>query len=377
MRWSAASRPRASVSRPHKPGGLFVPVRATLRGRTRWSVLDERGIPEVPRGPSGFALAPIEGVEGPNLITNAGLDNAAVRSVRTAATGTTWRGHLAVGAGSTAPAVTDTALDSEVERASSIGSYTAPAAVYELDTTDNVWRATIPVLRVVTMTATRNLTEYAFFPGATGVNANIRELLRDGGGTPITVSLLTGKSIRVDHDLIIEIPAPAAGHSGSINVDHYDATDTLVSTTAYSIVHGGHVQGTTVQDPFLYGPFGGWDPATNSVHGVRGFNTSFAYARVNAFASEDRIPATGASLSGAGAWEAYVVGTYERTYRMTVPVGSGNEAWYGYYTSTNVTTGSAGWIRSGWMVLFDGPATYTKQETDTLRVGYVSSWARA
>jgi hypothetical protein len=120
-----------------------------------------------------------------------------------------------------------------------------------------------------------------------------------------------------------------------------------------------------------------WDPSgSDTAHGVRGFNKDFAYARVNAFVDADRIPATGGTLA-TRVFEAYLPGTYERTNRMTVPVGSANEAWYGYYVAVHTVTGTAGIIRSGWMVLFDSPGSYTKQETDTLRVGFVSSWARA
>ena len=108
------SRPKASASRPREraPGGLVIPVRATLAGYVRWRVLDERGHPEAPRNPAGTALASPDGVLQPNLITNLGLNQIAFTDAletRTSVAG--WRRRLAVGTGSTTPAVTDTVLD--------------------------------------------------------------------------------------------------------------------------------------------------------------------------------------------------------------------------------------------------------------------------
>ena len=365
------------MSRPPS-AGLIIPLRASLKGRVRWRVLDERGIPEVPRAPSGVAVAGVAGVEQPNLITDLGLERIADLNVFAVAPGApaTWRRRLAAGTGSTAPNAADTTLDNEVERAATSGTFSDGSTTYELDTTDNVWRAESLVTRLVTMTATRNVTEYGLANAATD-DILIRELLRDGGGTPITVSIPEGKSLRVDHTLTVEIPAPAAGNSVSLNVEQYDISDTLVSTTSYDVTHGGHIQ-EAATEPLELGVFWAWNPssAVPTALGVRVFPASVAYARVAAFGTSDRYPSSDVSLATTFRVP-YVPGSRERTLRGTVPVGSANFAWYGYYIGWHSPTGTAGRINSGWMVRFDNPSTLTKVDTDTLRVGFVSSWDRA
>jgi hypothetical protein len=78
---------RSGFSVCRTPGGLVVPLRARLSGRVRWQVLDERGVPEIPRNPSGFAIGPVEGVEQSNLITDSGLNAVASYNVFSNAAG--------------------------------------------------------------------------------------------------------------------------------------------------------------------------------------------------------------------------------------------------------------------------------------------------
>src|SRR5690606_34207051 len=122
-------------------------------------------------------------------------------------TAISFRRYLAVGTGSTAPDVTDDVLDNEVQRANSDGGFGIGANSAGLDDTLDLWWYESLVRRVVTMSDDRNLTEYGF-SAAASVAINIRELLRDELGDPITVSLLTGKSLRVDHTIRVEMPAP-------------------------------------------------------------------------------------------------------------------------------------------------------------------------
>ena len=364
-----------------QPSGLYLPLRATLKGRLRWQVLDERGVPEVPRNPSGFAIGPAEGIEQPNLITDLGLDQiAAYNAFDTNPTSSsTWRRYLAVGTGSTAPAAGDTILASEVQRAASSGTFGDGSVTYELDTANNVWRATIVVNRVVTMTADRNLTEFGFSP-ASSVAIGIRELLRDASDNPITVSLLTDKSLLVEHTLTIEIPAPAAGNAATINIEEYDAANNLVNTIAQDIIHGGFYHSGFAGGVSLpNSPFAIWAPhsaklgttssdgASNptATVGIVPFASAVAYAR-----SVSNTISNVQSL----ATETYVSGSYQRIKRATFAAGEANGALYGIATATARVAASR---YSGWMLVFDSPATYTKQSTDTLRAGFISSWDRA
>jgi len=345
-------------------------MRATLKGRIKWQVLDERGMPEVPRNPSGFALGPVEGIEQPNLITDLGLDQIAAFDCF----GTnpellgTWRRYLAVGTGSTAPANGDTTLEAEVQRAASSGSFSNGSTAYELDDTNDVWRAESLVTRLVTMSADRNIAEFGLSPESSGA-IGIRELLRDSEGNPITVSLLVGKSLRVDHTLTVEIAAPEAGNAATININQYDAGNNLIGTTPLDVVHGGHV--------YLTGneawPFNVWNPSSANTQAVRRITSALAYSRQNAVTSQID-PNQNTSSTHNVALEAYVAGTHQRIKRGTIAAASLNAAWHGFiFSSTAATTAN----RSGWLVLFTSPGSYTKQNTDTLRVGLISSWARA
>ena len=381
------SRRRPYVSKPSKPSGLLVPVRATLKGRVRWQVLDERGQPEAPRNESGFAVAPVEGVEQDNLITNHGMDRLAEMDAFMLPTtsGFGWRRRLAVGTGSTAPAFSDVALANEVQRAATSGDFSPGSNAYALDDVENVWRATSLARRLVTMTANRNLTEFGLaqeefawteddppVPEA-HQDIHVRELLRDSGGTPITVTVPSGKSLRVDHTLIVELPAPAAGTTASINIEEYNVGGTLVGTTAYTVVHGGHVH--TANNENATEVFKVWNPQHVTALGRRRLPISKAYGRVGVWTSSGDISPNSSTSVPPDLVLVPYTGSYQRITRHTSSAAQENGDWYGY-AFTNITAGNFPVNRSGWFVAFSSPATYTKVDTDSLRVGLVSSWAR-
>jgi len=352
------------------PGGLLLPVSATLKGRVRWQVLDERGLPEVPRSPSGFALAPAEGVEQPNLITDLGLDQIAAFDCfgTSPDSSATWRRYLAVGTGSTVPANGDTTLAAEVQRANSSGSFSSGTTTYELDTDDNVWRATSLVTRIVTMTEDRNLAEFGLSP-ASSAAVGIRELLRDSEGDPITVSLLNGKTLRVDHTLTIELPAPVAGTPATINVNQYDAGNNLVGSTPYDVVHGGYVRNSANEER-LARLFGVWNPAPN--HSYSSPQNCFHDSSPAAYS---RTTSNSGSAASTPVQETYVSGSRQRIKRATFAAGTAVGPIYGFRFRINTEAQNA-WD-AGWRVVFSSPASYVKANTDTLRVGIVSTWARA
>ena len=382
MHSTPPSHQRQSVSRPYRrsPGGLLLPLHATLAGRVRWQVLDERGVPEVPRTPSGIPVGPVEGVEQPNLITDQGMNDLAVRSCLIFTTGATWRGHLAVGTGSTAPAVSDTTLDNEVQRATTSGASPNGSREFELDTGTNQWRATSLATRLVTMTADRNLTEFGFAPGASD-DINIRELIRDGGGTPITVSLLNGKTLRVDHTLTLEMPAPAAGHAVSIDVEEYDAGNNLTATLPYDVIHGGLARDTEAWPDPMEWVWHAWDPTSLSPQTdtatLRRITGDIAYARTGMLGTSDQEP----SATGSGIVDfvlaTYAAGSFQRVKRATVASAAQDVAWQGYQFSWRRSGANTVARLGGWVVMLDDPKTYTKANTDTLRVGFVGTWARA
>jgi hypothetical protein len=338
-------------------------------------VLDERGVPEIPRNPSGFALGPVGGISQPNLITNHGMNRIAQLNAfeLSPTSGNAWRRWLAVGTGSAEPSVTNMTLANEVERAATSGTHPNGSNQYTLDTQNNVWRAESLVTRLVTMDENRNLTEFGFAQDITN-DIVIRELLRDSQGNPITVSLLEGKTLRVDHTLIVELPAPAAGIPATININEYDAANNLVSSTPYDIVHGGHTRDSS-PDGF-FNPLTVWNPSTVGLAALRRITTALSYGRTGRITTNTQMdPAGNDSSSFSLALQSYTLGSYQRIKRVTIPTGSLNAPWYGYIISASSTF--SGYNRAGWLVLFANPATYTKNDTDTLRVGIISSWARA
>lgn len=366
--------------------GLYLPMHARLKGRVRWQVLDERGIPEVPRTPSGVPVGPVEGVDQDNLITNLGMDQIAAYNSLNAAPNTTstWRRYLAVGTGSSTPDATDTTLDNEAQRAANSGSFPAGAATGSLDTNANEWIAEATATRVVTMNTDRNITEFGFSPVASA-NIGIRELLRDGSGNPITVSLLDGKTLRLDHTLNVAIPAPPTGHTSSIDIEEYDAGNNLINTVAVDIIYGlwqsaGSVIGLDATGVLLIAALmSTWEPsntATNGSYHSRRLINPVAYDRTAAIASGDQEPSSGVTSFGAPEPQPYVPGSHQRIFRRVVSTGQGNGPWTGFILPKR--SGTSGTLTpNGLLVVFDDPVSYTKQSTDTLRVGFISSWARA
>lgn len=366
MHSTQRSHPKPSESRRyrHSPGGLLLPMHATLKGRVRWQVLDERGVPEVPRNPSGFAIGPVEGVEQDNLITDNGMDKVASTSIDSTnvATGT-WRNRLAVGTGSVAPSVLDTALAAEAQRAASSGTF--PNGAQSNALVGDVWTRVSTINRVVTMTADRNLTEFGFANDVAG-DIIIRELFRDELGDPVTVSLLNGKSVLVAHTLSVAFPAPAAGTTVSIDVEEYDAANVLQATIPYDMTFG--IQSAD----FSSAPNGSilmalWAP--NSV-------SSVAAAPIMAgSASYFRDGATGVTASAVNmTLGTYTSGSYQRAKRVTYGAGSFTGQIAGFIIKFGAGTSSNAY---GFRYVFSGPANYDKAASDSLRFGAVSTWARA
>jgi hypothetical protein len=365
---------RISESRPSRPrlspGGLVIPVRIGIRGEAHWRVYDERGVPEVPRSPSGVALGPVEGVRQSNLVTNHGLDALADsnNSVLFIAFGNSsqealnWRRRMALGTGSTTPHVDDTELDNEVQRVSSAGVFDpipdGNNGIGELDTSGSphYWRWRGRIVRAATMSADRNLTEFGL-AHATTADIRIRELFRDELGDPVTISLLTGKILRLDHTVHLECEAPEAGFSDDIDIEEYDAGNNLVDTIPVSITHGGWV--SSVTDANVRRLFG--QIILNEVSGVTRNGV-----RITSSAAYARIGTPAFSSSFAGAFEAYTPGTYTRIWRATQDAASDAAAWHGFSSSNS---------GGGWIVRFADP--YTKADTDTLRIGFITEVGRA
>jgi len=327
-------------------------------------------VPEVPRTESGLAIGPVEGIEQDNLITDSGLDQMAgaydMFFHHYTVTSGAVRAYLAVGTGSSTPAFSDTALANEVQRSNLFGSFAPSSEQYEFDMPAEVARATNKVTRIVTMTADRVLTEFGFSPEASTATAlSVRELLRDSGGNPVSVSLLEDKALRVDHTVVQEIALPAAGNAVQLEIREYDAGNNLVNTILKDCVYGG-TEGTTNQVLRRKGFLGMANPTLKN----GGFAGLFYGTRLTSAISYSRTvnpPAGGTVRSSVN--EPYVAGTRELIKYVTMLTADENAPWYGFTCRTS--SGSTEYF----FLVFDSP--YTKQNTDTLRIGIKATWDRA
>lgn len=125
-----------------------------------------------------------------NLVTNYGIDSLC--------SSRSFIGYLQVGTGTTAEAYTDTNL---VNRIAGVGT-----------TNSTVWNTGVNKV-VTTLTtsfnvgvATGNITELGLSPSVNG-NVNTRALIRDSGGNPISVTVLSDEQLLVTYTITITIPS--------------------------------------------------------------------------------------------------------------------------------------------------------------------------
>jgi hypothetical protein len=126
--------------------------------------------------------------------------------------------YAAVGTGSTPPAASQTGLANEVARTLGLAS---GYAYYYIPTRIANGVADILSAREFTEAEVggQNLTEWGFGPRAAGTDARlaVRELFRDGGGTPVTLTLASDQRLRLLYKMRLTA-APATPQSVSINI---------------------------------------------------------------------------------------------------------------------------------------------------------------
>jgi len=172
----------------------------------RWGLIDRSG-------------REVRGGEGPNLITDQGLDQIATQEIITeqgsASAPTSFFPlitYCAVGTDNTAPAVTDTALGTEVERIST------QYQTEELNrTSDGVYELT-RYMEFDYAEANGNLTEWGFSYDATGPGLLFnRALFLDGVGTPEVVTKSSDYKLRIIYTLEITL-SPVTLTAGAFTV---------------------------------------------------------------------------------------------------------------------------------------------------------------
>lgn len=152
-----------------------------------------------------------------NLITDQGLDALAQQAdVMT---------HFHVGTSSAAPAFTDTWL----------GAHQATTTTLVSDTNGIVgtsygWRRV--TRRFAVGQATGNMSECAVGWSATTGTAFMHELTRDGGGSPISITVLADEYLELTYELRYNIPAGDFTGSGNIDAVAYNYTARAASCSS-------------------------------------------------------------------------------------------------------------------------------------------------
>lgn len=140
-----------------------------------------------------------------NLILNSGLDQVASYGIRPLAT------YAAVGTGSTAPAVAQTALAAQLARTAANGGVQDTLT----QVSDGDFRY-VCTREFVEAEAVGNLTEWGFSPTSNG-NLYARELFRDGQGNPIVLTKSNAQKLRLIYTLEIRL-TPVVLTAGAVNI---------------------------------------------------------------------------------------------------------------------------------------------------------------
>lgn len=295
-----------------------------------------------------------------NLITDAGLEAIGTNALSTLCN------YLAVGTGSTAPAVTDTALVSELFRTTNNGGFGDTGGV---DTT-NFFAWIRRTRQFNEAEANGNLTELGFFRDATGGTMFNRQLFRDSNGVATTITKTSFDKLRVTYEwrLYADTTKPVQ----TINVTgvgNVDVTTSVVNFTTYgwfynmasqplAIYFGGH-QG----DNYTFGKYFGFQesntvPANNTTgmnptwdqvagtarpSGVQTTGELFAYAANSKYLEAQYIVladkgnfATGIGAVGAQQHSAYAGGQHASyMHFFTTKIAKDNTKRFIYSTRTS------------------------------------------
>lgn len=333
-----------------------------VRGRVRYTFLDENDQPTFALDQHGRRIW--GGHWSPNLITNAGMNNLRTQRVTTYASfgslAQTYRTTLHLGTGSTEPAFTDSSLVNQVQTSALDGGFT-PVSAFP-DAVGGVMTATYRVTRIATVASNTNFTEYGF--SGEGGQLNIRELFRDEFGDPVTVTIVAGKKIRVDHTLEVSIPWGAEEHE--FDILEYDAADALVGTTPM-----------TADGLFVATNAGARDRMFKMALPLvtaGGYENKQGRASLTAGSSDPLVAHPSGDLFDL-TWEAYTSGSFTQRGLLTIPEASANGSVRGFsITPSNALSAST--VNNGWRLVFKDPTSFTKADTHTLTLVLDWTWAR-
>jgi len=190
-----------------------------------------------------------------NLITDAGLDrigaNVGMNGIVFNTGGTNYCG---VGTGSTAPANADTTLVTEVAPASSNRTLDnggiANAYAYVSGPPD--YHSGVRTFLFLEAQGNGNLTEIGIFSAVTGGSMWMRQLLKDGGGTPTTVVKTSSDQLRVTYELRVQPLQSDVSISRTISAVSYNITIRARNASAVG-TWGSDLNGGALESFGLFG----------------------------------------------------------------------------------------------------------------------------
>ena len=288
-----------------------------------------------------------------NLITNAGMDYA----VGNNASGFAWpqlAQWIAVGTSSAAPAVTDTALGSEIARSN---------ATLSLGTAGLGSHPSTGVQEYVRTRAfdfgeaNGNLTEFGGFIASTGGNALVRELFRDELGDPTVITKTSDEQLAVIHTVSLAFAPTSMTAGDPITVTGYGAFD--ASHMFYQAFRGS---------TYFIG-----DQSGLGLVPVASLGDTYAVDSPATFPTN--ISVGGSNPPTGSAFVAYTGGTFYRDVTSDYTGTPADENVVGWAFARASTVLAARYVVCGWR--FDDPSVLVKGKDYRLRATARFQFARA
>lgn len=238
--------------------------------------------------------------------------------------------------------------------------------------TDTDFLAARTVTRICTFVSAENVTGYGF--SQTNNDAiTIMDRFRGPAGEPITLSMLAGKSIRVDHTLQLRISHTPTVHT--VQIDQYDAANNLVDSTPTEVDAWAFLQQASGTPLNLIrnwvAPNFALDSNTASGSGL--------LSDAEQVMSPRGSPATVISdkpmeVTSPFVKSEYVGGSRRRTLSIVHIEAHSNGVAYGWAVGRTNTNGVG--VFEGFAFKFRDGFSLVKDANHTLRVGYEISWDR-
>lgn len=298
-----------------------------------------------------------------NLFLDSGLDRIGQSAASAAANILNASGDLsqfAVGTGSTAPATSDTTLDSELARTAAIapesfdGIRRVADGVYELERT----------FQFGFDQANGNLTEVGCGWDNGPANLWMRELIRDSGGTPISITKTSDFLLRCKYVLRFTL-SPVVATPGSFAVAGWG-----ILNGVYMFRGGG--TGTSTAGSTDYRAFRRAAAASALVGLISATAASTVYSNTGGLGSVSAVRSSSEQASP------FVPGVWERSIAATFGVSQGNDAvatiaLHGHGSTTGTNS------NPGFFFLIDENDRPTKDNEHILTINRIIgvTWGRA